>query len=137
MMWLFPHLHIVMQHRTSDMSKSFSHDNHPCSPSLSDIGKLYLGKKSDIKFLTKDAKNDRPNSTNVRLLDGDKIVFFNVVWDKYIPAASKNPIEKSEERAFREKLHIKSNFQETVSCFSVTQPKKRNCLHPFPTGLPL
>ena len=37
---LFSRLYIAMQHRESDMSKFFSHENHPFPPSLSDQGKL-------------------------------------------------------------------------------------------------
>ncbi len=42
---LFSHLYIVLQHRASDMTTFFSHENHPFPPSLSDNGKLRLGKK--------------------------------------------------------------------------------------------
>ena len=45
---LFSHLYVAMQHRTSDMSTFFCHKNHPFPPSLSDSGKIHLGKKSDL-----------------------------------------------------------------------------------------
>lgn len=38
----------ILQHSVSDMSKLFSHENHPFPPSLSDYIKLRLGKKSDL-----------------------------------------------------------------------------------------
>ena len=45
---LFSRLYIVMQHRNSDMSTFFSHENHPFPPSISDGGKLRFGKKNQI-----------------------------------------------------------------------------------------
>lgn len=86
---LFSHLYIVMQHRTSDMSTFFSHENHPFPPSLSDCGKLRLGKKSDLlNILVKDKQNDPPGSIDVKLLDGAAVVHLlpttNVVtFDEY------------------------------------------------------
>ena len=72
---LFSHLYIVMQHRVSDMSKFFRHENHPFPPSLSDLGKLRLGKKSDLlNILTKDTQNDLPDFIDVKLLDGAAVV---------------------------------------------------------------
>jgi len=59
---LFSHLYIVMQHRESDMNTFFSHKNHPFPPSLSDHGKLCLGKKSDLlEILMNDAHNEPPS----------------------------------------------------------------------------
>ena len=86
---LFSCLYIVMQHRISDMSTFFSHENHPFPPSLSDCGKLRLGKKSDLlNILTKNTQNDPPNSIDVKLLDGAAVVHMlpttNVVsFDEY------------------------------------------------------
>ena len=72
---LFSRLYIIMQHRTSDMSTFFSHENHPFPPSLSDHGKLHFGKKSDLlDILTKNIHNDIPNSIDVTLLDGAAVV---------------------------------------------------------------
>lgn len=45
---LFSRLYIVAQHRDADMNQwvIFKHENHPYPTSLSDRGKLRLGKKS-------------------------------------------------------------------------------------------
>ena len=57
----------------------FSHENHPFPPSLSDGGKLWVGKKSDLlSILTKDTQNDSPDFVDVKLLDGAAVVHFNV-----------------------------------------------------------
>ena len=57
------------------MSKFFRHENHPFPPSLSDLGKLRLGKKSDLlNILTKDTQNDLPDFIDVKLLDGAAVV---------------------------------------------------------------
>ena len=72
---LFSRLYIVMQHRASDMTTFFSHENHPFPPSLANGGKLYLGKKSDLlTILGQDAHIDPPESIDVKLLDGAAIV---------------------------------------------------------------
>ena len=74
---LFSHLYIVLQHRVSDMTTFFSHENHPFPPSLSDGGKLRLGKKSDLlNFLVKDTQKDPPDFVDVKLLDGAAVVHF-------------------------------------------------------------
>ena len=58
---LFSHLYIVLQHWVSDMTTFFSHENHPFPPSL---GKLRLGKKSDLLNI----QNDPPLSVDVKVL---------------------------------------------------------------------
>ena len=74
---LFSHLYIVMQHRSSDMSTFFSHENHLFSPSLSDGRKLRLVKKPDLlNILTKDTQNNPPDFIDVKLLDGAAVVHF-------------------------------------------------------------
>ena len=50
---LFSELYIVAQDRDTNMHTFFQHENHPFPPSLSDQGKLRMGKKSDLlKCLT-------------------------------------------------------------------------------------
>ena len=71
------------------MGAFFSHENHPFPPSLSDCGKLRLGKKSDLlNILGKITQTDPPDSIDVQLLDGAAVVHFlpiaNVVtFDEY------------------------------------------------------
>ena len=50
---IFSRLYIVAQHRESDISTFFMHENHPYPPSISDRGKLRLGTKSDLLFCLK------------------------------------------------------------------------------------
>ena len=45
---LFSRLYVASQFRDGNLDEFFSHENQPCSPSLSDRGKLNLGTKSDI-----------------------------------------------------------------------------------------
>ena len=72
------------------MSTFFSHENHNFPPSLSDGGKLRLGKKSNLlNILTKDTQSDPPYSIDVKLLDGDAVVHLlpttnNVTFDEYV-----------------------------------------------------
>ena len=86
---LFSHLYIVMQHRESDMSAFFSHENYHFPPSISDNGKLRFGTKSDLlKVLAKDNQNDPPESIDVKLLDGAAVVHLlpttdSVTFDEY------------------------------------------------------
>ncbi len=86
---LFSHLYIVMQHRMSDMSKFFSHENHPFPPSISNGGKLRFGKKSDLlNILTKETQIVPPDSIDARLLDGAAVVHLlptnnSVTFDEY------------------------------------------------------
>ena len=72
---LFSRLYIAMQHRESDMSKFFSHENQPFPPSLSGQGKLHFGKKSDLlEVLVHDIHNEPPDTIHTQLLDGAAVV---------------------------------------------------------------
>ena len=72
---LFSGLYIIMQHRVSDMSAFFSHENYPFPPSLYDHGKFHSGKKSDLlDILVKNIHNDPPDSIDVKFLDGAAVV---------------------------------------------------------------
>ena len=139
---LFSHLYIVMQHRSSDMTTFFSHENHPFPPSLSDCGKLRFGKKSDlVSILIQDTQNDPPNFIDVKLLDGAVVVHLlsttNVAtFDEYAdnvfiphslkiprgwilygthtsPVALKNQLGKKEERVLGERLQVETRSLET------------------------
>ncbi len=146
----------------------FSHENHPFPPSLSDGGKLYLGKKADLlNILADNTQNDPPDSIDVKLLDGAAVVHFlstasivtfdeyadqvfvphvlkqlenskrvDIVWDRYIPAVSRNQHEKNEERVFGERLQVRTSCQQTGLTSYGIQPTNKNCLHSFPAGLP-
>ena len=72
---LFSRLYIVMQHREGDMATFFKHENHPYPPSLSDRGRLRLGKKSDLlSVLSAEAEKEAPVAFDVKVLDGAAIV---------------------------------------------------------------
>ena len=74
---LFSRFYIVMHHRDCDMATFFQHENHPYPPSLSDRGKLRLGKKSDLLgVLPIVTDNDPPVMFDVKVLDGAAIVHF-------------------------------------------------------------
>ena len=66
-----------MQHKDSDLSTFFKHENHPFPPSLSDNGKLRFAKKSDLlTILEKVTHNEPPIFFDVKLLDGAAVVHF-------------------------------------------------------------
>ena len=72
---LFSRLYIVTQHREGDMATFFKHENHPYPPSLSDRGKIRLGKKSDLlSVLPAEAEKEAPEAFDVKVLDGAAIV---------------------------------------------------------------
>ena len=74
---LFSQLYIAMQHREGDMNTFFMHENHPYPPSLSDRGKLRLGKKSDLlTVLTQKTQHEPPSTFDVKLLDGTAVLHF-------------------------------------------------------------
>ncbi|KAI9529079.1 hypothetical protein NQZ68_013386 [Dissostichus eleginoides] len=74
---LFSQLYIAMQHREGDMSTFFKHVNHPYPPSLSERGKLRLGKKSDLLIiLTQKTQQEPPGTFDVKVLDGAAVVYF-------------------------------------------------------------
>ena len=75
--YLFSHLYIVTQHRDGDLSAFFQYENHPYPPSLSNRGKLRLGKKSEllnILLQESEAEKESPVSFDVKILDGAVIV---------------------------------------------------------------
>ena len=70
---------IVYSHatQTGDMSTFFKYENPPYSPSLSDRGKLQLGKKSDLLIVLAQMTQKEPPSTfDVKVLDGAAVVHF-------------------------------------------------------------
>ena len=71
---LFFHLYVVLQHRTSDISTFFKHENHPFPPSPSDDGKSRLGKKSDRRSILAEEETNPPNCFDVKVLDGAAVV---------------------------------------------------------------
>ena len=74
---LFSRLYIFMQHREGDMSAFFKHENHPYPPSLSDRGKLRLGKKSDLLIvLAQKTQQEPPRTFDVKVLDDADVVHF-------------------------------------------------------------
>ena len=57
------------------MSTFFMHENHPYPPSLSDRGKLRLGKKSDlVSVLPAESEKEAPVVFDVKILDVAAIV---------------------------------------------------------------
>ena len=71
--YLFSRLYIVTQHRDGDLSTFFQYENYPYPPSLSNRGKLWLGKKSEllnILLQESEAEKESPVSFDVRILDG-------------------------------------------------------------------
>ncbi|KAK1891628.1 Protein U3 [Dissostichus eleginoides] len=57
------------------MSTFFKHENHPYPPSLSDRGKLRLGKKSDLLIiLTQKTQQEPPGTFDVKVLYGAAVV---------------------------------------------------------------
>jgi len=57
------------------MAAFFRHENHPYPPSLSDRGKLRIGKKSDLlNLLSEEAETQPPNVFDVKIMDGAAIV---------------------------------------------------------------
>ena len=67
---LFSYLYVELQHRTSDMSTFFRHENHPFHPSLSDDGILHLGKKSNLLSILAEEETNHPDCFDVKVLDG-------------------------------------------------------------------
>ena len=74
---LFSRLYVAMQHREGGMNTFFMQENHPYPPSLSDRGKLWLGKKSDLlTVLTQKTQHEPPSTFDVKVLDGTAVVHF-------------------------------------------------------------
>ena len=62
----------MAQDREIDAGTFFQHENNPYPPSLSDRGKLHLGKKSDLlKCLIQAPDTDTPGSLETQDLDDD------------------------------------------------------------------
>ena len=59
------------------MNTFFKHENHPYTPSLSDMGKLRQGKKSDLlSILVQKTQTEIPVSVDVKVLDGATVMHF-------------------------------------------------------------
>ncbi len=76
---LFSRLFIASQTRDGDLDEFFAHENQACPPSLSNMGKLRLGTKSDLVECLEDLtpSGDTPSCTpavEVMILDGAAIV---------------------------------------------------------------
>ena len=57
------------------MATFFKHENHHYSPSLSDRGRLRLGKKSDLlSVLPSEAEKEAPVAFDIKVLDGAAII---------------------------------------------------------------
>ena len=86
-----------MQHRQRDMPTLFKHKNHRYPPSLSDRGKLRLGKKSDLLVFY--IQKQKSVVFDVKILDSAAIVhllstngvstFDNYASDVFIPYIKK------------------------------------------------
>ena len=75
---LFSRLFIACQSRAADLEQFFAHENQPVPPSLSSLGKLRMGTKSDLlpcleAFCT-DTVGDYMAGVTVRIIDGATIV---------------------------------------------------------------
>ena len=73
---LFSRLYVACQVRDGNLEEFFSHENQSCPPSLSDRGKLRLGKKSDIIHCLEDEVDTEDTNpvSDVVVLDGAAIV---------------------------------------------------------------
>lgn len=72
---LFSKLYIATQHREGNLAEFFKHENHPFPPSLSDCGKLRLGKKSDLlSLIEQDSQPEPPEKFDTVLLDGAAVI---------------------------------------------------------------
>lgn len=75
---LFSRLYVASQVRDGNLDEFFCHENQSCPPSLSDRGKLRLGKKSDIIHCLEDEVTTEQEDTSpfadVVVLDGPAIV---------------------------------------------------------------
>ena len=79
------------------------HENHPYPPSLSDTGKLWLGKKSDLlTVLTQKTQYEPPSSFDVKVLDGTVVVHF-------LPASSVTTFDEYVSSVFL--LHIMKRLE--------------------------
>ena len=92
---LFSRLYIAMQHRESDMSKFFSHENQPFPPSLSGQGKLHFGKKSDLlEVLVHDIHSEPPDT--IFTLDS----LMELLWYTYYPLSMLRAFDEYADKIF-------------------------------------
>ena len=77
---LFSRLYIASQTRDGDLERFFRHENQACPPSISQLGKLRLGTKSDLLVCLEscaEVRGDGPKpDTDVTILDGAVLVNF-------------------------------------------------------------
>lgn len=72
---LFSRLYIVAKNRDCDMVTFFKHENQPFPQSISDNGKLWFSKKSDLlSFLPEDGQPEHPNIFDANIIDGAVLV---------------------------------------------------------------
>ena len=73
---LFSRLYISCQVRAGDLEEFFCHENRPCPPSISDMGQLRQGKKSDlVEILERDLVQEQTTpQVQVKLYDGATLV---------------------------------------------------------------
>ena len=73
---LFSRLYISCQTRAGDLEEFFCHENRPCPPSISDMGQLRQGKKSDlVEILERDLVQEQTTpQVQVKLYDGATLV---------------------------------------------------------------
>ena len=75
---ILSHLYISCQSRSGNLTEFFAHENHTCTPSLSDMGNLRHGKESDLVPCLQTTKPDKviPDSNPVAeaVLDGAALV---------------------------------------------------------------
>ena len=73
---LFSRLYIGCQNRDGNIDEFFRHENQSCPPSLSDVGRLHIGTRSDLLVCLEDlseAQSEAPSVTIV-VLDGAAII---------------------------------------------------------------
>ena len=149
------------------MSTFFRHENHLFPPSLSDDGKLRLGKKSDLLSILAEEETNPPNCFNVKVLDGAALVHLLsttdvVTFDEYADRVFIPPIIQQLQNSRRVDVvwdtYIPSSIKEsarkkrgkgvrrkgagmikipTGQKFYVIQPTNKSCFHSFPTSLPM
>ena len=75
---MFSRLYIACQSRDGNLDEFFCHENQPCPPSISLLGKLRLGSKSDLLTCLERciALPDRIPNADIAILDGAVIVNF-------------------------------------------------------------
>ena len=75
---LFGRLYIANQHRNGDPATFFPHENQAIPPSLSDFGKIRIGRKSLLLSCLETTNNQplHPNLFDCRILDGAAVVHF-------------------------------------------------------------